>query len=84
MLQRLQRYKDCKTSDEDRERIEECYRLLLDAGSDTSSVLNLIRDLYPEALSASAFRISLLHGTLVRRPHPTSLCATWLIVSRPG
>ena len=53
---------DSETADEDRNRVEGCYKLLLDAGSDLSSV-----ETYYDDRTVSAFSSALMYGTLVRR-----------------
>ena len=56
---------DFETADEELEKREECYKLLLDAGSDISSIrLQAYRDI--DVFWVSAFSEELMYGTSVR------------------
>ena len=55
---------DRETSDEDLERVDGCYKQLLDAGTDTSSVNKYDPDL--DGAWESPFYLALYKGTLVR------------------
>ena len=74
---------DCESADEERKRREDCCKLLLDTGSDISSVD--FRDYnYTEGwYLASAFSLELLDGTLVRRSSYELVRAKQLIILRP-
>lgn len=61
--------------DEEHERAEACYKLLLDAGSDISSVLN--------DDCSSAFSVALADGDLVRRSCCFFLLMEQLMVFSP-
>ena len=71
---------DSETSDEDLERMEDCYRTLLDAGSDILSVDK--HGLDPDSAWDSAFYKALYKGTLVRHLYRHSVDAMQLIISR--
>lgn len=54
---------DFETADEERERSEGCYKLLLDAGSDISSIKS--EEMGKGLYRTSAYPEELTHGTLV-------------------
>ena len=68
------RMNDSELHCEDLERVERCYKLLLDAGSYIGSI-----NYYGYA---SAFHVALSVGTLVRRLYRDSVDAMQLIISR--
>ena len=79
--------KDSESPCEDLERVERCYNLLLDAGSDISSITQygvLSMDMYEDDPDTfwSAFGLALYEGTLVRRPFRDSVDAMQLIIFR--
>ena len=67
---------------EDLERMEQCYKMLLDAGSDILSVDKLGVD--PDSAWDSAFYAALYKGTLVRRLCRDLVDAVQLIICRPN
>ena len=73
---------DRDKSDEDLERVDGCYKLLLDAGSDISSVNKYDPDL--DGAWESAFYLALYKGTLVRPPYRDSVEGMQLIIFRPN
>lgn len=73
-------WNDSECACEDLERVERCYKLLLDAGSDippTTPYDDGFDDLWISAFSKALYR-----GTLVRRLSRDSVDAMQLIISR--
>lgn len=61
----LQAMNDHESNDEDLERREECYKILLETGSDLSSIS--LQHLFGRGIFwTSAFSLELSYGTLVR------------------
>ena len=77
----FQSWPDVDSADEDLERVEGCYSVLLDAGSDISSVIT--SDVDHEAGWLSAFTEALDAGTLVRHSCRSLVLVKQLITYRP-
>lgn len=62
----FKRFHDCDRNNEDLARVEGCYKLLLDAGSDISSVTFSETNWDGDTCWMSAFSNEILIGSLVR------------------
>ena len=62
----FERFHDCDRNNENLARVEECYTLLLDAGSDISSVSFSENNWDGEPCWMSAFSNEIIIGSLVR------------------
>lgn len=72
---------DCESTNHDIiERVEECYKILLDAGSDHLAIVTIKNEM--GTWQESAFTGELMFGTLVSCSHYDSAFAKQLIVNR--